>query len=205
MTSRRHVARRTDATVAVMTYFSVDVETSGLIPGRHTLLSIGVVELASGAEFYAVIDTRETSPDDFDLPPVKWDPGTLEWFKTQEAAYAHLTDPATERHKQRDVAEWLARWVNSFPEPHTFVAWPVSFDKPWLDILFHDTGVPNPFDYRSVDIKSWICGKFGGGPEVDRDELPEAARALYIEAEFPHHALSDARAQAETMRLLLAH
>jgi len=57
--------------------------------------------------------------------------------------------------------------------------------------------------YRSVDIKSWICGKFGGGPEVDRDDLPEAAQALYVEPEFPHHALADAVAQAETMRLLL--
>lgn len=199
-----------------MTYFSVDVETSGLVPGRHTLLSIGIVELSSGAEFYAVIENRDAvlgdpAIDTMAFTPVRWDPNTREWFKGQEAAYdclfgthdAYLDCP-TARSSSKDVAQRLADWVMSFPAPRTFVAWPVSFDKPWLDILFHDTGVDNPFDYRSVDIKSWICGRFGGGPEVDRDDLPEAAQALYIEADFPHHALSDARAQADTMRRLLA-
>lgn len=61
----------------------------------------------------------------------------------------------------------------------------------------------NQGEESGVDIKSWICGKFGGGPEVDRDDLPEAAQALYVEPEFPHHALADAVAQAVTMRLLL--
>ena len=183
-----------------MSYFSVDVETSGLVPGRHTLLSIGIVELASGAEFYAVLDHR----DNAGAGQIEWDPNTLEWFQGQAAAFEHLFSPDTERHKPVDVATWLSRWVTSFPAPRTFVAWPVSFDKPWIDILFHDTGVENPFDYRSVDIKSWICGRFGGGPEVERDDLPDAAQALYIEADVPHHALSDARAQADTMRRLLA-
>lgn len=202
-----------------MSYFSVDVETSGFVPGRHTLLSIGIVELASGAEFYAVLENRDAvihnAFDDYvdtvALPPVKWDPSTREWFKGQEAAFdclfgihdAYLDCPIA-RSSSKDVAQRLADWVMSFPAPRTFVAWPVSFDKPWIDILFHDTGVENPFDYRSVDIKSWICGRFGGGPEVERDDLPEAAQVLYIEADFPHHALSDARAQADTMRRLLA-
>lgn len=200
-----------------MTYFSVDVETSGLVPGRHTLLSVGVVELTSNAQFYAVLETRdavlhsrEGTVDGLELAPVRWDPNTREWFKSQEAAYeclfgahdAYLDQPVV-RRSPFGVAARLADWVESFPQPRTFVAWPVSFDKPWLDILFHDAGIPNPFDYRSVDIKSWICGRFGGGPEVERDELPEAAQALYVEPTFPHHALADAVAQAETMRLLL--
>lgn len=190
-----------------MTYFSVDVETSGFVPGRHTLLSVGIEELSSHATFYAVLDHRERGVAQ---PKINWDLGTREWFKEQEAAYdclfgshdAYLDCPIA-RSSSKDVAQRLADWVMSFPAPRTFVAWPVSFDKPWLDILFHDTGVYNPFDYRSVDIKSWICGRFGGGPEVERDDLPEAAQALYIEADFPHHALSDAIAQAETMRRLL--
>lgn len=199
-----------------MTYFSVDVECSGLTPGRHTLLSIGIVELTSNAEFYAVLENRDAvlgNPDvhELEYAPVKWDPSTREWFKSQQAAFdclfgvhdAYLNRPIA-RLSEKDTAQRLADWVMSFPEPRTFVAWPVSFDKPWLDILFHDTGVDNPFDYRSVDIKSWICGRFGGGPEAERDDLPEAAQALYIEADFPHHALSDARAQADTMRRLLA-
>jgi hypothetical protein len=74
-----------------------------------------------------------------------------------------------------------------------FVGWPASFDYPYVQLLFKAAGLQNPFNYRTVDIKSYACGILGLPFDCNRDEFPDWFEPV---SEYPHDALSDAIAQA---------
>jgi DNA polymerase III epsilon subunit-like protein len=187
-----------------MTYFSVDVETAGRVPGRHDLLSVGIVEVATGRELYVVSSVLGT-PE-----AIRWERDTFLWWVTDPEARDELPQLFAEPVKlsPQSMANEIANFVTSFEGPRTFVGWPASFDYPFIAELFASANetsffaaVPNPFHHRTVDVKSWACGKFGVPIDATRDQLPGF---LNERSERPHHALHDARAQANVFRKLLA-
>ena len=189
-----------------MTYISVDVETSGLIPGFNSLLSVGAVEIETGSTFHFVaasVDSHE-----FD---VNWDKDTSAWWRSpkQENARKRLNDllGSTKRNTAYEsnlviCADTFIEWLSHYENPF-FVAWPASFDYPYIQHLFLRTGVDNPFNYRTIDIKSYLCGKLNIPFEMGHDEIAKEYPWLYEDPEFPHDALSDALQQARVFDRLL--
>lgn len=185
-----------------MTYISVDVETSGLLVGEFYLLSVGAVDCDNlDNQFHEVLMP-------FEARDIHWDKDTKAWWDTQEAASLRLTEQWNLQYSDVKPQPWevfepackrFEIWLSQFETPIFFVAWPASFDYPWVQNWFFETETVNPFSYRTIDVKSYACGKLGIDFNVSHEEMP----ALMNETpEFPHDALSDAIAQAKVFNSL---
>ena len=184
------------------TFFSVDCETSGPYPGRHALLSIGVVVVHRNDGQWMLGDSlyREWAPPD----GAEEDPA---------ATCVHGLNIAALRAQgtsQLEGARELARWVSSQTAARrVFAGYNAAFD--WAFVL-HALGaahVDSPFHYAPLDIKSAIWGASGGswrergnletlGQLVGHSIAPQGS-------ERPHNAVDDARLQARALILLLEH
>lgn len=189
------------------TFFSVDVETSALTPWDGWLLTVGIqpVTFVAGERaemhpdrFYVRIDRED------ELATTGWDePGrsdTYAWWCEQsaEAQDEAFRDPNLVRHFPETAAMMIAEFVASVepdPKQRIFVANPVSFDKMWLDELFASAGIPNPFHYQSLCLRSMKFGLRKGSPWVSTRDNHDP--------KVPHHAFHDAHAQALDLLAML--
>lgn len=189
-----------------MTYFSVDVETTATVVRPRGLLSIGVKvvheDLSEGPEFYSPV----WYPEGLD-----WDEDTLRWWMTVEPETYEASRPNVDQdYKLWDFqSEIVAYHLMEFVQTNTaqdtksiFVANPIAFDKPWIDHLFasHADQVKNPFDYRSLCLRSM---HFGLEPNLSWGGDRETWGDFNVPSEVPHHALYDAKAQAQELILML--
>lgn len=190
------------------TFFNVDVETSALTPWEGWLLTVGIQPVrytpGLGAEMltdrlYVRIDRED------ELAVSGWDqPGrseTYAWWCEQnpEAQNEAFRDPNLVRHFPDTAAMMVVEFVASVepdPKKRIFVANPVSFDKMWVDELFASTGIPNPFHYQSLCLRSM---KFGLRPGSDWVSTRDNHSP-----DVPHHAFHDAHAQARDLLAMLA-
>ncbi len=190
------------------TFFSVDVETSGLTPKTGALLTVGVQPLSWfagcggpewGVPFYVRINRSQYLESSS-----YWDAGneTYDWWHEQstEARAEAWEDRGLVRHDPIMAARMLSEFVvktEPEPEARVFVANPVAFDKMWITALYdehaHLEGCRplDPFHYRSLCLRSM---KFGLRPNS-----PWGSDRGSREPGLPHHALSDAQAQARDL------
>lgn len=179
------------------TFFSVDVETSSTNPFTGELLTVGVVAVDKGGTVLADLYVR-LDP----LNGIEWDEDTKTWWESQEI------DVRMEAYEDEDLVRLYphqaARMIREFVHKHgtvedgsnenVFVANPVSFDYPWIVKMFTQSNVPNPFGYRTLCLRSaaWAGnGLWGGKRDTNKPRCP-------------HHALSDAHAQALDLITLIA-
>lgn len=159
-----------------LTFFSVDVETSGLVPGSKgaELLSIGAVAVSHDGwivdTFYERIDVSLHSdwylpPDDAYIQALP-DDSTLKFWKGVESVDSYVAgeayaDTQLSRSSAYYVADQLEAWVLNFGqtwEDRIFVANPVSFDFAWTQDLLRRGAVSNPFHYRTLCLRSMAFG-----------------------------------------------
>ena len=169
------------------TFFSVDVETSGTDPFKYDLLSVGAVAIDEGG---LILDSYYVRLS-YDRPVV-WDDGTKVWWLEQNAeAKREVFSTELDTEHPQPAAFGLRAWVmrvggDGFHD-NVFVANPSSFDHAWIRKLFSETGVPDPFSYRTLCLRSASWGA-GGRPWSETQRTHEPF--------IPHHALHDAQAQA---------
>lgn len=169
-----------------MTYFSIDVESTGLVPFVFDVTSLSVVEVDTANHFTCRLEEPEAGWN--------WDPATVEWAKD------NLPDNP-ERwpiHSPQSAIDCIRDLLNHYPKPWLFVAWPASFDYPCMQSVYNRAGIHQmPFNYRTIDIKSWIAGQFNVPIDIDRDTLNETVGfSLYTEPNIPHDPYYDALEQA---------
>ena len=201
-------------------FVSVDVETTGPIPGLGELCTIGAVAYHGdtlervGTDFYVRLQpassfdrllvprgfTRQQALDSW-----LWGGDTRAWWEQQDAeVIGEALYPDRERHSRLHAAKGLKIWLDDLPGTPVFVAHPVGFDWPWVNYLLlsqfllpgmavHEA---NPFGYRPACLRalSWAQGPALEW-SLDRSSMPE----FHCESEVPHHALHDAIAQGETL------
>lgn len=175
-------------------YFSADVETDGPIPGPYSMLSFALVPAGrfdgqtferprdDGDAFYAEL---QPISDQFEPEALAVNGLDREVLKTGG------TDPAK---AMADAAEWIA--ARSGGHKPVLVAYPLSFDWLWLYWYFVRFGGGSPFRHsHAFDIKTAVAVKRGVPiAGAGRKSLPEA---LQSRRPHTHHAVDDARAQAE--------
>lgn len=173
-----------------MTIFSVDVETTGLFPGQHGVTAFSIVEVETEEAITYRVGYEGIYP---------WDEDTKTW------ADQNMPD-LSQYDSLHPVAACRAveAFVNKFDKPSTFMAWPASFDYPMLQHLWVVSGRMKdwPFHYRTLDIKSMMCGKLGVSVDAKREDLP---LGLWIEPDVEHDPYYDALAQLKTYKKLLEH
>ncbi len=172
------------------TFFSVDVETSGPIPGRFSLLAIGACRVDDPSfRFSAELqpETSEADPEALAVSGLSMERLLAEGEPAAAAA--------------RRLAEWVEAATPLDSRP-VFVAFNAPFD--WMfvaDALQRHVG-RNPFGHSALDVKALAMGVFG--IRWRDTSFADLAARVGVPDRLPHRALDDAVLQAEVFRRILA-
>lgn len=172
-------------------YISVDVETSGPIPGEYSMLSLGACVVGEPERKFYV-----------ELAPLN-DNFTAEAMETCDLSLAELrrrgTEPGAAMEK---FADWVDE-VRGGRRP-VFVGFNAPFDWSFVNYYFIRFGGPgkNPFGHTAIDIKSYYMGAFGTSwAATSMKRLPPEIHAP--DKPLAHNALDDAIQQGEIFERLL--
>jgi len=162
-------------------YISVDVETSGPIPGDYSMLSLGACVVGNpNGGFY------------IEIRPLN-DNAIPESLKVSGFEMARLSK--TGESPEVAMAK-LAAWAKNVAGDNklVFVGFNAGFDWSFVNWYFiHFTG-ENPFGFAPLDVKSYYMGLIG----CDWEDTKSSRIRPEFQPSKPgnHNALSDARAQA---------
>jgi len=170
--------------------FSVDVEASGASPTVASLLSIGACLVHEPDEAFYV-----------ELRPI----AGLTWSEAAERVHGlsrtHLDAAGAEpADAMRSFADWVDRVARG--RRPIFTAFNAVFDWMFVADYLHRFIGTNPFGISGLDLKAYYMARHGvaAWAQTGRD----AVRRRYpTELQHTHHALDDAREQAELARRLL--
>jgi ribonuclease T len=181
------------------TYFSVDIECSGPVPGLYDMISLGAVvvygdregRLQLGESFY--VELKPEGP--------RVDPGAM---KVNGLDIEVLKRDGVVR---RDAMLQLTAWTKAHVRPGTkpvFVGHNAPFDWSFVAWCYAAEELPNPFGYKALDTKALATGKLGihwfdSGKEVLEQRLNLEPEDLGLK----HRADYDALYQAKLLIKLL--
>ena len=181
------------------TYYSIDVEASGPVPGLYNLVSLGAVAIHPRPD--GTLSLGESCY--LELRPV---------FAGQDpdANRIHGLDPARLQREGLEPAVGLAR-LNDFVArtcaPHTkptFVGHVAVFDWMYLAWYYAWCGLENPFGYKGIDTKSLAVGALAlPWDRTGKETLLPRLGLADQPAETVHRADADARHQAELFVALM--
>lgn len=165
------------------TYISVDVETSGPIPGEYSLLTIGACQVDN------LQLTFEAS-----LRPLNSN-AVPEAMRVNGLSMSDLTREGSEpRQAMTAFAAWLDEIVVEGHRP-VFVGLNASFDWSFINYYFHRFNKSNPFGFSALDIKALYMGATGcTWSQTSATKIAKHFRPSHLPT---HKALDDARFQAE--------
>lgn len=169
-------------------FISVDVETSGPIPGEYSLLTIGAVNVDDESRtFECAIKPLNRNAD----------PKALEvtGLSLEELERTGLSAQVA----MNGFAEWLDDLVGNAATP-VFVGFNAPFDWSFVNYYFHRFVGANPFGFSALDIKAYYMGVTGCNWSDTRSSA--VAARLKPQRSGNHNALSDALYQAELFRLI---
>jgi DNA polymerase III epsilon subunit-like protein len=172
-------------------FISVDVETSGPIPGEYSLLTIGAVnvdDLSQTFECALKPLNRNADPRAMEVTGLTLDELDRTGILPQEA--------------MSRLGQWLASVVGPDAKP-VFVGFNAPFDWSFVNYYFHRFAGGNPFGFSALDIKAYYMGSTGcsWGDTSSR----RMAAVLHPATHGTHVALDDALYQAELFRLIRRH
>ena len=169
-------------------YVSVDIEASGPIPGKYSMLSIGACLAANPAEqFFCLLKpiSQEFVPAALEVTGLSLEKLHKEGLEPSEA-----------------MAQFKA-WVESVThgdQTVVFVGFNASFDWSFVNYYFHLFLGENPFGIAALDIKSMYFGAAHCTWKSTRSS--EIEKVVHPESLGNHHALDDAVYQAELFNLI---
>ena len=169
-------------------YFSVDVESSGPIPGVYSMLSIGACAVDEPDEsFYA-----ELKPISENFVGAALE---VSGFKLEELQ-RNGTPP---EQAMKSFEAWI-RKIGGDCKP-VFVGFNACYDWQFVNWYLVRFSGANPFGFSGLDIKSFYMGLSGKQwSETTSSQLPAEFQP---DGPQTHNALDDARAQASIFAKLL--
>ncbi len=172
-------------------YFSVDIEANGPIPGRFSMLSIGV---AACVPHEGIL--RRWSANFEEIPGSMQDPDTMEWWSKYPQAYAETRrDTVEPMRAMLDFHEFVhdtCREANGKP---VMVAYPAGFDFTFTHWYFLEYTNHDPFGFQCIDMKTYAMAKLNQRfKETVKRNMPK--EWFNFEAKHSHIALDDAIEQA---------
>jgi hypothetical protein len=159
-----------------MSWFVVDVESDGPVPGRHSMVSFGavLVEPTLSKTFYG--QTRPISEE--------FIPDALAVSGHSRDQHLGFEDPAVVMAR---FGQWLAETSSGRP---VFVSDNVAYDWQWINYYFHQFAGGNPFGFSGRRIGDLYCGMvkdaFAGWKQLRKTT-------------HTHHPVDDAKGNAEAL------
>lgn len=170
-------------------YISVDVETSGPIPGEFSLLSIGAC-LAHQPETSIYL---ELQPDGRNADP-------------EAVAVTGLNLEHLKQYGQSplEAMTQFESWINSVTgveQKVVFVGLNAPFDWSFINFYFHKYLGHNPFGFTALDMKAYFMGLTGSNWSATKSS--HMVKVLCPSRRPNHNALDDARFQGELFSLMM--
>ena len=159
-----------------MSYFMVDVEADGPIPGDYSMVAIGAVVVDATLErrFYGKLKAMTDS----------WLPAALEVCGFSREETLTFDDP-------QQVMEQFEAWIQQESKGKPFfVADNAGFDWQFINYYFHHFLGHNPFGYNSTHLGSLYKGMVG--------DVFQGFRHLR-KTPHTHHPVDDAMGDAEAL------
>ncbi|MCB9777240.1 MAG: 3'-5' exonuclease [Alphaproteobacteria bacterium] len=183
------------------TYFCLDLEANGPVPGLYDMVSVGVVavvpddagHLALGASLYLEIQPQAPR------------------FSASAAAIHGLDQDRLKREglPRRDAALQLAEWVRAQTRPGTepvFVGHNAPFDWSFISWTYAAEDLDNPFGYKALCTKALSGGVLGlHWLDTNKEILSERLGLPAEDLGQKHRADYDAAYQARILLALLDH
>jgi DNA polymerase-3 subunit epsilon len=170
----------------------LDVETSGVDPERHSILSLGALDL------------DEPTNQFYDECHV-WEGGLIskEALKINGFTEEQAKDPNTKT--ESELIEAFIAWATDRPKDRTFAAQNVAFDKAFVEAACRRAGVEFPFAHRTIDIHTLTWAHMLLNDVTPPSENHHSAINMKAALEYcglpdevkPHNALTGAIAHAE--------
>lgn len=178
----------------------IDVETTGLAPGVHSLVALAAVTVERGDNgVWAVTAEREwlfVEPEGGWV----WSAGASKyWAGNPEAVRASRFGPSDERLPAYAVAGKLDRLLRNMWYP-VMAARAVGFEWGWVEHLYANagSGVENPFKHRGFDLNTAVSMMV---PQSIYDRTPGE---VWPEDDACPSPLVDALAEADILCRVLA-
>lgn len=169
-------------------FISVDVETSGPIPGEFSLLTLGACDVdRDDLTFSCMVQPLNQNAD----------PEAL------AATGLSLSELARTGASPAEAMNNFAQWLQSLrgeAEKLVFVGFNAPFDWSFVNYYFYRFTRDNPFGFSALDIKAYYMGATGCTWSDTRSSL--IGDRLQPRRAPSHDALQDALYQAELFRLV---
>lgn len=163
-------------------FISVDVETSGPVPGIYSMLSLGAcVVVDPDICFYRELKPMTMAHDPEALAVTGFDLSVL------------IENGCEPRLAMKDFALWVKKQCGSESKP-VFVGFNAAFDWSFINYYFHYYDVENPFGYAALDIKSYFMAMQKTSWQESRSSF--AGKHFSIPRKNDHNALDDSIFQA---------
>ena len=177
------------------TYISIDIETTGNIPGINTMLSMGAAAFTLEE---GMISTFERNFEA--LPGAIDDPDTMAFWAEWPEAYAITRENVVNPEiAMKDFVEWLKGLENP-----VFVFYPTKFDGLFLYyFLYRFGGLKFINSPDTIDIKTYALNLLGE-TSTTRAGKRDWPKRWKTKKRHKHVAISDAIEQGESFMKMLA-
>ncbi|WP_079436496.1 3'-5' exonuclease [Zoogloea sp. LCSB751] len=170
-------------------FLSVDVETSGPIPGEYSMLTIGACNVDDPEQVFSC-----------ELKPISANADS----KAMEITGLSMEKLAAEgwppEVAMKRFHDWIVKVAGEDGTP-VFVGLNAPFDWSFVNFYFHRYLKSNPFGFSALDIKAFYMGVTGSTWAGTRSSQM-ATRLHPTQCKGDHQALHDAQYQAELFRLI---
>ncbi len=184
--------------MARATWFCIDIECSGPVPGLYDMLSLGAVpvherdgDYVIGETFY--VEIAPTAP--------RVDPGAMAVNGLDLDALRR--DGLALPDALARLAEWVRAQTDGGSRP-VFVGHNAPFDWSFVNWSYHAAGLDNPFGYKALDTKALAMGVLRlHWFDSHKEALAERLALPEVQADRVHRADYDAWYQAHILAELL--
>lgn len=179
-------------------YISLDIESTGPVPGLFSMLSLGAAAFSDGQ----LIDTYSVNLKE--LPGAGRDPGTMKWWEGQAEAWKLCrAEPVWDA---RAAMPEFVRWLEWQPGKLVPVAWPAAFDFGMVHYYNVAFAGRDPMGFACLDLRSLVMGYTKTSTYYGRKESEMKALGLNVDNSDlkDHVALDDAIGQGRLLMAILA-
>lgn len=174
----------------------LDVESSGLVPEKHSILSIGALDLDDPTnQFYEECQVWEGAAiDDGAL--------AINGFTTEE-----VSGQGPGKQTEAGLIAAFVAWAMDRPRDRTLAAQNITFDRLFVEAACKRAGIECPFAHRTLDVHSlvWLHMVMRGETPPSKNGhsgIDLTCALAYVglpEEPKPHNALTGAYCHAEVI------